>query len=82
MKIKLEKIFLQEIVRVNLLPMERWAAAKKALSSFPGSWLKVISRLPADKADNETILEAVHRSLEIYLIAVESPGKPQLGDSR
>ena len=33
-----------------------------------------------DKADNETILGAVHRSPGICLTAEENPRKPQLGD--
>ena len=32
------------------------------------------------KGDNEIIPGAVHRSLGIYLIADETPRKPQLGD--
>jgi hypothetical protein len=34
------------------------------------------------KGDNEIIPGAVHRSLGIYLIADETPRKPQLGDRR
>jgi hypothetical protein len=41
-----------------------------------------VSRLPANDRGEETIPEAMHRSIGIYLTAEENPGKPQLGDSR
>ena len=37
------------------------------------------SRLSANKDDNEMIPEAWYRSLGIYVIAEENPGKPQIG---
>ena len=38
-------------------------------------------RLPKDKAKNQIIPGAVHRSPGIYLTTEENSGKPQLGDS-
>ena len=52
----------------------------RVLSQWPRA---LVSRQSAnDKDDNEVIRGAVHRSLGIYLIAEENPGKPQLGDRR
>ena len=39
-----------------------------------------VTPFPNDKDVNDTIPGAVHRSPDIYLKAMENPGKPQLGD--
>ena len=78
-------------IKMVLLPMEPWAAAKKALSQCSGatSSFQVPNQRPLvpsvtsvtnDEGDNEMIPEAVHRSPGIFLAAEESPGNPMLGD--
>ena len=41
-----------------------------------------VTSITNGKGDNETILEAVHRSPGICLTAEENPRKPQLGDRK
>ena len=78
--------FLQQLININLLSMELWAAAKKPLVSVavPPAPVRVPSQKPLapsvasvtsvanDKGDNEMILGAVHRSPGICLTAEEN----------
>ena len=79
---------------MSLLSMKPWAMVKKSFE-LVWRYHHLLSRVLAkatspechishvsanDKDDNEMILGAVHRSLGIYLTAVENPRKPWLRD--